>query len=295
MNLSVALDALDILATVLREEVPMLEPTDLLAVLQLLKQVSDLEIQEGDELEMLEQLGQYYMEVTESILEEQNTGTWSSISQVMVPPVCCVPHLFILGLLHHHRLVLLALRGHLWPLWPPFSTGKCCKHSHGASSAQSRASCLRCLVCWMCSRVLVQASAVLVVPPLQTPLVVNSALFKFSPLSVWIGSLQIPGAVSLPPHPTSGRDMPCLCSVLCFLWMGCQGAVCHQPPHCSKHRQALHKGFPSSHPCEVFLCAHVCFLCLVQGLHSPPASGKCVAVSGLACAPGTKPGVSRDD
>ncbi|NWX62355.1 AGRD2 protein, partial [Promerops cafer] len=91
MNLSVALDALDILATVLREgEVPVLEPSDLLAVLQLLKQVSDTEIQEGDELEMLEQLGQYYMEVTELILEEQNTGTWSSISQAIRGPMAVV-------------------------------------------------------------------------------------------------------------------------------------------------------------------------------------------------------------
>ncbi|XP_039586577.1 adhesion G-protein coupled receptor D2 [Passer montanus] len=91
MNLSVALDALDILATVLRAgEVPVLEPSDLLAVLQLLKQVSDLEIQEGDELEMLEQLGQYYMEVTELILEEQNTGTWSLISQVIRGPMAVV-------------------------------------------------------------------------------------------------------------------------------------------------------------------------------------------------------------
>ncbi|NWZ89488.1 AGRD2 protein, partial [Nesospiza acunhae] len=91
MNLSVALDALDILASVLREgEVPVLEPSDLLAVLQLLKQVSDLEIQEGDELEMLEQLGQYYMEVTELILEEQNTGTWSLISQVIRGPMAVV-------------------------------------------------------------------------------------------------------------------------------------------------------------------------------------------------------------
>ncbi|XP_033374368.1 adhesion G-protein coupled receptor D2 [Parus major] len=91
MNLSVALDALDILATVLREgEVPVLDPSDLLAVLQLLKQVSHVEIQEGDELEMLEQLGQYYMEVTELILEEQNTGTWSSVSQVIRGPMAVV-------------------------------------------------------------------------------------------------------------------------------------------------------------------------------------------------------------
>ncbi|NXX30651.1 AGRD2 protein, partial [Nicator chloris] len=91
MNLSGALDVLDILATVLREgEVPVLEPSDLLAVLQLLKQVSHMEIQEGDELEMLEQLGQYYMEITELILEEQNTGTWSSISQVIRGPMAVV-------------------------------------------------------------------------------------------------------------------------------------------------------------------------------------------------------------
>ncbi|NWV33348.1 AGRD2 protein, partial [Grantiella picta] len=91
MNLSVALDALDVLATVLREgEMPMLEPSDLLAALQLLKQVSDMEVQEGDELEMLEQLGQYYMEVTELILEEQNVGTWSSISQVIRGPMAVV-------------------------------------------------------------------------------------------------------------------------------------------------------------------------------------------------------------
>ncbi|KAF4797730.1 adhesion G protein-coupled receptor D2 [Turdus rufiventris] len=91
MNLSLALDALDILATVLREgEVPVLEPSDLLAVLQLLKQVSDMEIQEGDELEMLEQLCQYYMEVMELILEEQNSGTWSSISQVIRGPMAVV-------------------------------------------------------------------------------------------------------------------------------------------------------------------------------------------------------------
>ncbi|NXJ24880.1 AGRD2 protein, partial [Dicrurus megarhynchus] len=91
MNLSVALDALDVLATVLREgEMSMLEPSDLLAVLQLLKQVSDIEAQEGDELEMLEQLGQYYIEITELILEEQNTGTWSSISQVIRGPMAVV-------------------------------------------------------------------------------------------------------------------------------------------------------------------------------------------------------------
>ncbi|NXW58619.1 AGRD2 protein, partial [Eurystomus gularis] len=91
MNLSVALDALDVLATVLREaEAPVLESSDLLVVLQLLKQVSDVEVQEGEELEMLEQLGQYYVEVTELILEEQNIETWSSVSQVIRGPMAVV-------------------------------------------------------------------------------------------------------------------------------------------------------------------------------------------------------------
>uniref|UniRef100_A0A8B9F7F7 Adhesion G protein-coupled receptor D2 n=1 Tax=Amazona collaria TaxID=241587 RepID=A0A8B9F7F7_9PSIT len=85
MNLSVALGALDVLATVLKErETSVLEPSDLLSVLQLLKQVSDVEVQEGEELKVLERLGQYYVEVTELILEEQNIETWSSVSQVMV-------------------------------------------------------------------------------------------------------------------------------------------------------------------------------------------------------------------
>ncbi|NXV89801.1 AGRD2 protein, partial [Calonectris borealis] len=91
MNLSVALGSLDVLATVLREgETPVLESSDLLAVLQLLKQVSDVEVQEGEELEMLEQLGQYYVEVTELILEEQNIETWSSVSQVIRGPMAVV-------------------------------------------------------------------------------------------------------------------------------------------------------------------------------------------------------------
>ncbi|NXG23565.1 AGRD2 protein, partial [Grallaria varia] len=91
MNLSMALNALDVLATVLREgEMSVLKPSDLLAALQLLKQVADMEIQEGDELEMLEQLGQYYMEVAELILKEQNIGSWSSVSQVIRGPMAVV-------------------------------------------------------------------------------------------------------------------------------------------------------------------------------------------------------------
>ncbi|XP_071622341.1 adhesion G protein-coupled receptor D2 isoform X2 [Heliangelus exortis] len=91
MNLSVALEVLDALAAVLREgETQVLESSDLLVVLQLLKHISDVEVQEGEELEMLEQLGQYYVEVTELILEEKNIETWSSINQVIRGPMAVV-------------------------------------------------------------------------------------------------------------------------------------------------------------------------------------------------------------
>ncbi|NXO01711.1 AGRD2 protein, partial [Rhinopomastus cyanomelas] len=91
MNLSVALDALGALATVLREgEAPVLEPSDLLAVLHLLQRVSDVEAQGGEELELLEPLGQRYAEVTALILAEQNAGAWSSVSQVVRGPMAAV-------------------------------------------------------------------------------------------------------------------------------------------------------------------------------------------------------------
>ncbi|KFO99110.1 putative G-protein coupled receptor 144, partial [Calypte anna] len=91
MNLSVALEVLDVLAAVLREgETQVLESSDLLVVLQLLKHISDVEVQEGEELEMLEQLGQYYVEVTELILEDKNIETWSSVNQIIRGPMAVV-------------------------------------------------------------------------------------------------------------------------------------------------------------------------------------------------------------
>ncbi|NXE46335.1 AGRD2 protein, partial [Casuarius casuarius] len=90
MNLSVALGALDILASVLREGKTPVESSDLLGVLQLLKQVSDVEAEDGEEPEMLEQLSRYYVEVTGLILEEQNIETWLSVSQVIGGPMAVV-------------------------------------------------------------------------------------------------------------------------------------------------------------------------------------------------------------
>lgn len=99
-----------------------------------------------------------------------------------------------------------------------------------------------------------------VVPSLQTPPVVVSALFKL----LHFVSLDLQDYTqfadsrcfvdSLLPHPAvSGRAMPFTYGLLYFPWVSCQGAICHQPPCCSKHRQALCEGFPSSHPHQDFL------------------------------------------
>lgn len=82
VNISAAVNTLHALTIVLREEEMSVEPADLLGVVQFLKQVSDIEVQEQERLEMVEQLSQYYMEVMGLIMEEQNTDKWSEISQV---------------------------------------------------------------------------------------------------------------------------------------------------------------------------------------------------------------------
>uniref|UniRef100_A0A674JKN6 Adhesion G protein-coupled receptor D2 n=1 Tax=Terrapene triunguis TaxID=2587831 RepID=A0A674JKN6_9SAUR len=84
VNISAAVHVLHALTTVLREEETPVKPADLLGVVQFLKQVSDVEVQEQEQLEMLEQLSQYYVEVTGLILEEQNTDQWSEIRPMTV-------------------------------------------------------------------------------------------------------------------------------------------------------------------------------------------------------------------
>nr|XP_023964757.1 adhesion G-protein coupled receptor D2 isoform X1 [Chrysemys picta bellii]XP_023964758.1 adhesion G-protein coupled receptor D2 isoform X1 [Chrysemys picta bellii] len=93
VNISAAVNVLHALTTVLREEETPVKPADLLGVVQFLKQVSDVEVQEQEQLEMLEQLSQYYVEVTGLILEEQNTDQWSEISQIIRGPMTVVENM----------------------------------------------------------------------------------------------------------------------------------------------------------------------------------------------------------
>ncbi|XP_010218813.1 PREDICTED: probable G-protein coupled receptor 144, partial [Tinamus guttatus] len=90
MNLSIAIGSLDVLASVLREGKTPMESSDLLGVLQLLKQVSDVEVQDGEEPEILEQLSRYYVKVAGLILEEHNVEAWLSVSQVIRGPMAVV-------------------------------------------------------------------------------------------------------------------------------------------------------------------------------------------------------------
>ncbi|XP_043386628.1 adhesion G-protein coupled receptor D2 isoform X1 [Chelonia mydas] len=93
MNISAAVNVLHVLTIVLREEETPVKPADLLGVVQFLKQVSDVEVQEQEQLEILEQLSQYYVEVTGLILEEQNTDQWSEISQIIRGPMTVVENM----------------------------------------------------------------------------------------------------------------------------------------------------------------------------------------------------------
>ncbi|KAM8796603.1 adhesion G protein-coupled receptor D2 [Eudromia elegans] len=90
MNLSIAVGSLDVLASVLRGRETPVESSDLLGVLQLLKQVSDVEVQDGEEPEILELLSRYYVEVAGLILEEHNFEAWLSVSQVIRGPMAVV-------------------------------------------------------------------------------------------------------------------------------------------------------------------------------------------------------------
>ncbi|CAI5799476.1 Hypothetical predicted protein, partial [Podarcis lilfordi] len=59
-----------------------LDSAALLGILQLLKEVSDMDANKPEELATLEQLGQHYVAIAGAILEEQNAEEWSKIKPV---------------------------------------------------------------------------------------------------------------------------------------------------------------------------------------------------------------------
>ncbi|XP_028571058.2 adhesion G protein-coupled receptor D2 isoform X3 [Podarcis muralis] len=94
VDLSVAAGYLGVVETVLTEaEPPSLEPAALLGILQLLKEVSDMDANEPEELATLEQLGQHYVAIAGAILEEQNAEEWSEIKPILDGPMTVVENM----------------------------------------------------------------------------------------------------------------------------------------------------------------------------------------------------------
>nr|XP_056716086.1 adhesion G-protein coupled receptor D2 [Euleptes europaea] len=95
LNLSAATEFLEVVETVLMEaEQPTLDTAALLGVIQLLRKVSDFEaVEEPEQLPMLEQLGQHYVEIAGIILEEQNAKEWSEIQPIIGGPMTLVDNM----------------------------------------------------------------------------------------------------------------------------------------------------------------------------------------------------------
>ncbi|KAG8141794.1 hypothetical protein E2320_006472 [Naja naja] len=69
---------------------PPLDASSLLGVFQLLKEASEVEVEEPGQLEALEELGQHYVEVTGRLLEEKTTDDWSEIKPIIGGPMMVV-------------------------------------------------------------------------------------------------------------------------------------------------------------------------------------------------------------
>ncbi|KAM6430956.1 adhesion G protein-coupled receptor D2 isoform 2-T2 [Liasis olivaceus] len=91
VNISAAADFLGVVERVLSEaEPPPLDASSLLGVFQLLKDVSEVEVEEPGQLATLEELGQHYVEITGRILEEKNAEDWSEIKPIIGGPMTVV-------------------------------------------------------------------------------------------------------------------------------------------------------------------------------------------------------------
>ncbi|XP_020648969.3 adhesion G protein-coupled receptor D2 [Pogona vitticeps] len=91
VNVSAAGDVLRVVETVLSDvDPPPLEAAALLGVFQLLKEVSDLEVKDPEQMASLEQLGSSYVKVTGILLEERNAEEWSEIKPIIGGPMSIV-------------------------------------------------------------------------------------------------------------------------------------------------------------------------------------------------------------
>lgn len=85
MNISAAAGFLGVVEAVLTDaEPPLLDAAALLGIFQLLRRVLEVEVQEvpEDQLVVLEQLGQHYVEVAGRVLEAESSEEWAEIQPV---------------------------------------------------------------------------------------------------------------------------------------------------------------------------------------------------------------------
>ncbi|XP_069465550.1 adhesion G protein-coupled receptor D2 [Ambystoma mexicanum] len=90
LNISVVADSLDVLKKAMAEENGTVAPANLLFVIQFMKKVADIDINEQENLEALEQMSQHFVEVAGAVLEEQSIDTWSEINPIIRGPMTIV-------------------------------------------------------------------------------------------------------------------------------------------------------------------------------------------------------------
>ncbi|XP_029469892.1 adhesion G-protein coupled receptor D2 [Rhinatrema bivittatum] len=90
LNVSQAAHVLDVIEKVITEKNIVVEPADLLIVIQIMKKVADIEIKDQGNLEVLEHLSQHFVEVTSILLEERNTDALSQINSIIRGPMTII-------------------------------------------------------------------------------------------------------------------------------------------------------------------------------------------------------------
>ncbi|XP_070615711.1 adhesion G protein-coupled receptor D2 [Erythrolamprus reginae] len=91
VTISAAANRLGAVEKILSEaQPPPLDASSLLGVFQLLKEVSDVEVEGPGQLADLEELGQHYVEVTGRLLEEKRTEDWAEIKPIIGGPMTVV-------------------------------------------------------------------------------------------------------------------------------------------------------------------------------------------------------------
>uniref|UniRef100_H3BHA5 Adhesion G protein-coupled receptor D2 n=1 Tax=Latimeria chalumnae TaxID=7897 RepID=H3BHA5_LATCH len=98
LNILEAAATLKITQQALSEENTTLESSDLLGVIQLLRNTADILVEDTENLEVLQNLSQHFVEVAGAILEEQNADKWFEINGIIKGPMTIVHSIDMMAL-----------------------------------------------------------------------------------------------------------------------------------------------------------------------------------------------------